>query len=105
MASRIYVKPTTGATIRRATITAVGRDMLRRGYRVEKAAKKRISHSPRRIDTGRLRSSVTTLPIVRGNAPGARVGTDVEYALFVHNGTRYMVRNPFLTDALPAAKG
>lgn len=105
MANRIYVSPATGAKIRAASQDAIGRDMLRRGFRVEKAAKTRISHSPRRVDTGRLRSSVTTVPIRHGGVPGARVGTDVDYALYVHNGTRYMAPNPFLLDAVPAARG
>lgn len=102
--ARVFVNPLTAIRIRRATSDAVARDMLRRGVRVEAAAKKRISHSPRRIDTGRLRASIRTVPIRHGTAPGARVGTDVEYAFYVHEGTRYMIPNPYLRDAIPAAR-
>lgn len=102
--ARVRISPLVGARIRARLDTPLARDMLRRGQRVETAAKRRISHSPRRIDTGRLRSSLTTQPIRRGPVPGVRVGSNVEYALYVHEGTRYMIANPYLRDALPAAR-
>lgn len=103
--ARVVISPLIGARIRAKLDDPLARDMLRRGQRVETAAKRRISHSPRRIDTGRLRASITAQPIRKGGVPGARVGTSVEYALYVHDGTRYMIPNPFLRDALPAARG
>lgn len=103
--AKIRVSPTIAVQIREAMKDPIGRDMLRRGLRVESAAKKRISHSPRRIDTGRLRASITAQPIRKGGVPGVRVGTNVEYAYYVHEGTRYMQANPYLRDALPAARG
>ena len=36
----------------------------------------------------------------RGLTLVLRVGTDTEYAGFVHNGTRYMMGRPFLTEAM-----
>lgn len=103
--AKIRVNPIIAAKVRRQLDDPLARDMLRRGLRVETAAKRRISHSPRRIDTGRLRASINTQIFRRNGLPGARIGTNVEYAIFVHNGTRYMEKNPFLTDALPAARG
>jgi HK97 gp10 family phage protein len=57
---------------------------------IEEQAKK---NSP--VDTGRLRASITA--DVRGLE--ANIGTDVEYAHFVHNGTYKMEARPFLESA------
>lgn len=73
--------------IRQASKDAIARDMMRRGINVESAAKRRISANPKRIDTGRLRSSIRARPIVYRGYGGARIGTNVKYAAFVHNGT------------------
>ena len=80
----------------------LARDMLRRGKNVESAAKRRIGQEPRRIDTGRLRSSIRARLILFKGLPGSRIGTPVKYSLYVHNGTRRMKPNPYLKDALPA---
>jgi len=103
--ANVRVNPMIAARTKRQLQDSLARDMLRRGLRVETAAKRRISHSPRRIDTGRLRASINTQIFRRNGVPGARIGTNVEYALYVHNGTRHMQANPYLTDALPAARG
>jgi hypothetical protein len=64
----------------------VVRDLLRRGLRVEAAAKRRV-----RVDQGRLRNSIThttVRTVSRGQQVfGVRVGTNVVYAPWVHNGT------------------
>lgn len=78
-------------------------NMMLRGVRVETAAKQRLGSNPRRIDTGRLRASISTGPAVT-EPIGAAVGTNVEYARFVLFGTSRMVPNPYLTDALNAAR-
>lgn len=125
----------------RSPTGGVARNMLRRGLKVESAAKRNLAGAngrPRRIDTGQTRASVNTrLLLVRG-LPTARVGTPLRRARWIHDGTgiygprhtrivprrarflrfkpkglrRYiyvrsvkgMPANPFLTDALPAAK-
>lgn len=48
------------------------------------------------VDTGRLRSSVTHL----AGEEQVVVGTNVEYAPFVHNGVRGRPPNPFLVNGL-----
>lgn len=77
------------------------RHTYRQGVRVANAAKVRLARSPKRIDTGRLRASiqVSTFTWVGGVA-AVSVGTSVEYAIYVHEGTRYMQANPFIEDAV-----
>lgn len=120
------------AALLRSPAGPVARDILRRGKRVEAAAKRLCP-----VDSGRLRSSIDTE--LRGSSAGpvARIGTNVEYAEAVHNGTgiygpkgapirpkrkkvlmfkvggevvfarsvKGMKPRPFLVNALPAAKG
>lgn len=50
------------------------------------------------VDTGRLRNSITHTIDADGKA--AIVGTNVEYALYVHEGTSRRKGQPFLTDAV-----
>lgn len=75
------------------------RYIIVKAFEVAKEAKKRLKEPPKRIDTGLLRASITVQEIAE-EPFGARIGTNVEYALFVHNGTRKMAANPFLRDAL-----
>lgn len=50
------------------------------------------------VDTGRLRNSITHT--IDGGEPAAYIGTNVEYASYVHNGTSRQKAQPFLTDAV-----
>lgn len=65
----------------------VARDLIRRGVRVESAAKRNISTNPKRVNTGRLRSSITHHLMYDGRSLSVRVGTNVKYARYVHEGT------------------
>ena len=68
----------------------IGQDLLRRGLRVETLAKRNLAggpSGPKRIDTGRLRSSVITVVVMRNGEPAVLVGTNVFYARYVHYGT------------------
>lgn len=137
--ARVRISPDLGKKVQAAALDGIARDMQRRGLRVESAAKVRISGHPKRVNTGRLRSTIKAVPIRRRGVPGSRIGTNVKYALLVHNGTgiygprhqpirpktkkflrfipkggahyvfaksvRGMRPNPFLTDALIAARG
>ena len=50
------------------------------------------------VDTGRLKNSVTHSIDMGGS--WAVIGTDVEYAKYVHLGTSRQRAQPFLTDAV-----
>lgn len=67
---------------------------------VQAAAKQRIRQAPERIDTGNLINSIQIRIYFRNGMPVARIGTDVEYSIYVHEGTIYMEANPFLRDGL-----
>lgn len=65
----------------------VAKDMFRRGLRVETKAKQLLQSDPRRVDTGRLRASINTQAYTVNGKPVVGVGTNVEYAVYVHDGT------------------
>lgn len=91
----------------RAVTTGPGvrTDLLRRGIRVQSQARRNLTARRPGVDTGRLRASVAVSETTSAGVPVVRVGTNVEYAIYVHEGTRYMRGNPFLRDALSAASG
>jgi hypothetical protein len=70
-----------------STHGGVAKDIIKRCIRVESKAKQNISKNPKRVDTGRLRSSITWEIRLLGQKPIGRVGTNVKYAKFVHDGT------------------
>lgn len=76
------------------------RNLELRGLAVQAAAKQRLRQAPQRIDTGNLLNSIQIRVYYRGGFPVVRIGTDVEYAIYVHEGTVYMRPNPFLRDGL-----
>lgn len=55
------------------------------------------------VDTGRLRNSITHALI--GDEDAVAIGTNVEYAIYVHEGTSKRKGTPFLTDAALNNKG
>lgn len=61
---------------------AVARDLYRRGLRVEATAKQLVP-----VDTGRLRSSITTELVTDRGELAVQIGPHVDYARFVHDGT------------------
>lgn len=52
------------------------------------------------VDTGRLRASTRSL---FSNLKG-EVGTNTNYDIFVHNGTRYMPGRPYLSQAVESSE-
>lgn len=50
------------------------------------------------VDTGRLRASIHFSPSYP-NTLQSIIATDTEYAIFVHEGTRYMRARPFMAEA------
>ena len=69
----------------------VAKQMLIRGYRVQAQARKNLGggpSGPKRIDTGKLRASISVqLKKKNSRILTVRVGTNVQYALWVHDGT------------------
>lgn len=66
------------------------------GGHLQGEASDELENSPRRVDTARLKNSIAF------NVDGdtVRVGTNVEYAIYVHEGTRRMTPNRFLRNAV-----
>jgi hypothetical protein len=75
------------AVLLRSPSGAVAKDLFRRGKNVEKQAKINLERTPRRIDTGTLRSSIHTTLVVVGGQTIVQVGTTLFYARYVHDGT------------------
>ena len=55
-----------------------------------------LENAPRRVDTGRLKNSINGT--VRGDS--AVISTNVEYSVYVHEGTRNMEANRFLRNGV-----
>lgn len=91
------------------------------GTRAVEGAVRSISFDNLAVDTGRLRASISFVTAdgttgdsgersdaskggdtLSGKAPAdsVQVGTNVEYAEFVHNGTSRMAARPFLKDGI-----
>lgn len=78
------------------TVSPIGARLMGTGIRVESRAKRGVP-----VDTGRLRSSIhTTAPFRRGPRLVVAIGSNVEYAGYVEEGTRYMRARPYLRPAL-----
>ena len=71
------------------------RYLVRKAYQVQNKAR---ANCP--VDTGNLRGSITHEIAQDGEGLSARVGTNVPYAVYVHEGTSRMAGRPFLRDAL-----
>ena len=57
------------------------------------------------VDTGRLFDRITgSVNRISNNYDQAVVGTDVPYAVYVHEGTYKLNGRPFITDGLASAK-
>lgn len=74
------------------------------GIKAEGYAKLELENPPRRIDTGRLRNSITHTTEDKTGLHTAYIGTNVEYAGYVHEGTGRMTPNRFLKNAIDRNK-
>lgn len=74
----------------RSPLGGLARDMMRRGLKVETAAKRNLAGGngkPRRINNGILRDTTQARPSTWKGLPAVRIGTPVRYAKLVHDGT------------------
>lgn len=90
----------------------VGQFLARRGARVESAAKVAAP-----FQYGRLRSSIRMIPgnaveafvvcvqVIASTGGVVTIGSDVDYAGYQEEGTRFMEANPYLRPSLPLAAG
>lgn len=69
----------------------VAKNLLKRGIKVQSQAKRNLGGNtgsgPRRIDNGLLRASIGTQLAAHGGELTVRVGTNIYYSLWVHDGT------------------
>jgi len=83
----------------------VARDLARRLIRCESAAKQNASGRPGpRVQTGRLRSSISWRLGEDRRSVYGDYGTGVEYGYYLETGLRNGRRYPFLLPALNAAR-
>lgn len=68
------------------------------GLHIEGESKEELENTPRRIDTGNLRNSINYQ--VDEKEKCVYIGTNVEYAIYVHEGTSQMEANRFLKNAV-----
>lgn len=88
--------------VERALNNAFSRALEAVGLHLEGESKDELENAPRRIDTGNLRNSITH--IVNDEEKAVYVGTNVEYGIYVHEGTVKMEPNRFLKNALEKNK-
>lgn len=81
-----------------AMTDAVGRALEAVGIQAEGYAKLELENDPRRIDTGNLRNSITH--VAHADEDAVYIGTNVEYGIYVHEGTVKMKANRFLKNAV-----
>lgn len=68
----------------------VAQQLMIRGVKVQAQARRYLggaTHHPRRVNTGNLRSSVQVRLYSARSRQSVRVGTNVRYGPFVHDGT------------------
>lgn len=91
------VKITTNADlVKNAKNGGIERALEAIGQAAETYAKLNLEKEPRRVDTGRLRNSIAHTH----DTDKAYIGTNVEYAPYVHFGTVKMAANEFLKNAV-----
>lgn len=105
MADRVRVNQAAMQQLLRGRNGPVARDLSRRAVRVESRAKLNASGRPGpRVQTGRLRSSISWALGEDGRGLYAIVGTNVYYAKWVELGSDRAPPYSFLRPALIAAR-
>ena len=83
--------------VKSAEERAVERFLTEAGLHLAGESQRELENNPRRIDTGNLRNSISSQ--VEASERAVYVGTNVEYGMYVHEGTMYMEANRFLKNA------
>ena len=92
MASRVVLNPSEVKSLLTGAQGPVFRILNQKANQVKNVA---VSLAP--VDQGKLRSSIASTVQNEGGQPVAYVGTNVDYAIYVHEGTGlYSKRNPRL---------
>jgi hypothetical protein len=97
-ASVLVLNPTRINAILKGPQGLVAKDILRRTIRVTAQAKRLCP-----VATGRLRNSIRYTMLMTSAGPTGEVGSDVVYAGYVEEGTKFMMGRHFLREALSAA--
>ena len=84
--------------VRRALSEQLERALEGVGAFVASEAADELENDPRRVDTTNLKNSITHK--VLDSEEAVYVGSNVSYALYVHEGTQRMTPNRFLTNAV-----
>lgn len=90
---RVYAKVNRRALeqIKISPTGPVAKDLLKRGYAVQAQARKNLGggtlSGPKRVDTGLLRASINVQLLQARRGLVVRVGTNLYYARWVHEGT------------------
>lgn len=71
---------------------AIARDLIRRGQRVENKARRLCP-----VDEGRLRASISTEVRGSGSSLTIRIGSNLEYAIYVEEGTGIYAGRGYIT--------
>jgi hypothetical protein len=106
------------AQVEKAFRDQVEKFLIETGIHLQAEASDELENSPRRVDTGRLRASIvfaTETESGKNESPATPedstphetpekhtlyIGTNVEYAPYVHEGTMRMAPNRFLRNAV-----
>lgn len=94
----------------------LAREMMKVGLMIEREAKESMGGGglphrpsspgePPHVDTGRLRSSITTAQTIGTVIIIVRVGTNVRYGLYLELGTRHIQSRPWLRPAFMRIAG
>lgn len=84
---RIVKHPAEIKSILQGDNSSVYRDIFRRCVKVQNKAKRNLQNAPKRVDTGRLRSDIHIQMLTVNGYPAGRVGFNVFYGVYVHEGT------------------
>jgi hypothetical protein len=87
MAVRHHYRPATMHAILASPHGGLAKNMFLRATKVQALAKKNLQRPPQRVRSGHLRASIVITPFFFKGYPGFRIGSGLNYARYVHDGT------------------